>query len=150
MALPIKFAIALACALASAAAVAQMRLGEALDAGARQLSGEEFRHDVVRRPLSGPLAPGVNAEFVYGPGGMIEGRGGGPAGYGAEWDVRVRGTWRLADDGRVCTAVVLDGATIRANFPARCQLWFRLGDRFFVADSGDRAARVFPRAPTNL
>jgi hypothetical protein len=142
-------AITLALALASAAAAAQTSVGELLDGGAKRLSTEEFSQDVVQRPLNGPLVTGVNATFVYAPGGSLQGRGGGPAGFGAEWDVSIRGSWRFGDDGRVCTAVVLDGATIRANYPHRCQLWFRLGDRLFVADSADRAARVSRLSPAH-
>jgi hypothetical protein len=36
-------------------AVAQSNLGELLDAGAKKLSPEEFREDVVQRMIAGPL-----------------------------------------------------------------------------------------------
>lgn len=139
-------AVAVALLVGSVPAAAQTRLGELLDRGAKRLSADEFRQEVVQRPLTGPLVGGVNANFVYGNGGWIQGRGGGPAGFGAEWDVSIRGTWKIADDSRVCTAIVLDGATIRANYPPRCQFWFRLDDRLFIADSLDRAAPVLRRS----
>ena len=72
---------------------------------------------------------------------------GGAASFGAEWAADVRGTWKFGDNGTVCTSVVLDGPTIRANFPPRCQYWYRLRDRFYVAESDtDRRARVLPRS----
>jgi hypothetical protein len=134
--------------LATASADAQTTLGALVDAGGERLSPKQFREEVVQRQLNGPLASGFNLQFVYTSRGSLEGAGsGGAASFGAEWAADVRGTWKFGDNGTVCTSVVLDGPTIRANFPPRCQYWYRLRDRFYVAESDtDRRARVLPRS----
>jgi hypothetical protein len=133
--------------LASTQAIAQTRLGELLDAGAKRLSAEEFRQQIVQRPLQARLDSGMSAELLFASNGSLEGAGsGGPYSYAAEWAVQVRGTWAFGDDGTVCTTVMLEGPTIRANFPRRCRYWFRLGNRYYVADSAsDRSARILSR-----
>jgi hypothetical protein len=133
--------------LASSFAAAQARLGDLLDAGAERVSAERFRQEVVQRALQGPLEPGVNVELVYTSAGTLEGAGsGGRFSYASEWSIQVRGTWVPGPNDTVCSTVVLDGPTIRASYPRRCQVWFKLGDRYFVADSdAERQARVLPR-----
>lgn len=140
--------LGVATVLASTVVSAQTRLGELLDAGAQRLTAERFRRDVVQRMLVGPLEPGVNVEIVYTPQGTIEGAGsGGAFSYSAEWAVQVRGAWSVGDGEAVCATFVLDGPTIRASYRRRCQFWYFLNDRYFVAESTtDRAARVLARS----
>jgi hypothetical protein len=132
--------------LADMHAVAQTRLGELLDAGAKPLSAEEFQKEVVQRPLVGPLDSGSNVEILYTSRGAVEGAGSpGRFGYVSE-TFHVRGTWKIGERDTVCAALVLEGPTIRGNFPSRCQFWFRLGERYFVSDSdSDRRVRVLAR-----
>jgi hypothetical protein len=149
MALNAPWRLGFAALLAGTAASAQTTLGQLVDAGAEPLSPEAFRQRVVQRAVVGPFAGGMNLEVVYTPRGSVEGTGAPTSRVtnAPDWAVGVRGAWRFGDDGTVCTAIVLDGPLIRANFPSRCQLWYRLGDRYYVADSGaDRGARVLPRA----
>jgi hypothetical protein len=128
-------------------AFAQTRLGELLDAGAKPVSAEEFQKEVVQLPLYGPLDSGVNMEMVYTSSGALEGAGApGRFGYVAE-TFQVRGTWKIGDKDAVCAALVLEGPTIRANYPPRCRFWFKLDDRYYVSDSAsDRRARVLVRS----
>jgi hypothetical protein len=128
-------------------AFAQTRLGELLDAGAKPVSAEEFQREVVQQPLYGPLDSGVNVELVYTARGALEGAGApGRFGYVDE-TFELRGTWKIGNRDAVCAAVVLEGPTIRANYPPRCRFWFRLGDRYYVSDSdSDRQARVLVRS----
>ena len=139
--------LAVAAMLASTLATAQSRLGELLDAGAKQVTADQFREEIVQRSVQGALEPGVNVEIVYTPQGTLEGVGaGGAFSYSAEWAVRVRGTWSAGDNDDICATVTLDGPTIRASYRRRCQFWFSLGDRYFVADSrSDRKARAIGR-----
>jgi hypothetical protein len=132
--------------LASRHAIAQARLGELLDAGAKPVSAEEFQKEVVQRPLQGPLDSGLNVEILYTERGALEGAGApGRFGYVAE-TFHVRGTWKSGAKDTVCTALVLEGPTIRGNFPPRCQFWYKLGDRYYVSDSdSDRRVRVLVR-----
>jgi hypothetical protein len=139
--------LALAAMLGSTLATAQTRLGDLLDAGARRVTADRFRQEIVQRSVQGPLEPGVNVEIVHTSRGTLEGAGsGGAFSYSAEWAVQVLGTWSVGDDDSICATVTLNGPTIRASYRRRCQFWFSLGERYFVAEStSDRAARVLAR-----
>jgi hypothetical protein len=141
-------ALVVAAVIAPSGAIAQTTVGDILDDGAKRLSGEDFRQEVLQRPLQATLDPSITAEIVYTAKGSVEGAGSaGRARFGAEWSVDVRGGWTIDGDEKICTRIVLDGPTIRANYPPRCQYWFRHRDRFYVSPSKDRHARVLPRTP---
>jgi len=137
----------LALLLSSSCALAQRTVGELIDAGATRLSPAEFRDQVVQRTIRGPMETGMDAEIMYGANGSVEGTGG--EGYGASiaWTAQILGTWKFGDDGTVCSAISLDGATIRASFPMRCRYWFNLNNRYYVSNSAsNRSAAVLSRA----
>ena len=137
-------AVASVAALVAATADAQTRLGELLEAGGKRVSTEEFRRDVVQQVVVGPLEAGIGAEIVFTARGTLEGTGSFGRSAAAE-AMEVRGTWSFGQNGTVCVAVVLDGPTIRANYPSRCHAWYRLGERYYAADSSDRGARLLAR-----
>src|SRR5260370_36364546 len=56
-------------------AMAQNNVGELLDAGAKKLSVEEFKEEVVQRVIVGPTASGGNLEVMYAHTGVIQGLG---------------------------------------------------------------------------
>ena len=129
--------------LAAAAVGAQTRVGELLDAGGVRISAEQFRRNVVQNVVAGPLDAGITAEIVFTGRGTLEGSG--STGRSSAESMEVRGRWSFGQDDTVCVAIVLDGPTIRANYPSRCQAWYRLGDRYYAADSLDRSARLLAR-----
>jgi hypothetical protein len=127
--------------------VAQSNLGELLDAGAKKLSVDEFKEEVVQRVLVGPTPAGGTIEVLYARTGVIQG-------VGRYSDVTARlapisGEWTTDDSGRVCTAMrigAVGGAIGGVMLPARCQVWFKYRDQYFLSDSDtDRSVKVLGR-----
>jgi hypothetical protein len=138
--LPLAFAVLLWAPLA----FAQSNLGELLDAGAKQLSAEEFKEQVVQRIIVGPTASGGNLEVMYANNGMIQGEGTHPAFSGHAFSP-ISGEWTTDDNGRVCTSMRI-GSSQSATLPTRCQFWFKYAEQYFFSDSdSDRRARVLRR-----
>jgi len=149
MTLMTRLAVALATVAWTACAFGQSTLGAVVDAGAKPLTPEDFKQQVMQRILVGPTATGGSLEYIYAGNGMIEGRGmvhqqGGP-------QPRVEGQWKFDDSGRVCTTMIVYAApgasTAGFNLGMRCQHWYRLGADYFIADSDtDRSAKVLRRS----
>jgi len=127
-------------------AVAQTNLGQLLDAGAKKLSGEEFREELLQRVLVGPTASGGNAEFMYVKGGGVVGRGSNPLFTGIVAS-EFSGEWKIEEGGKFCSTMRMPGAwNSAAGLPTRCQFWFKYEKQYFLADSDtDRQARVLRR-----
>ena len=129
----------------SAISASQPTLGEMLDAGAKRLTGDEFRKELVGPQVSGLSPTGYRLEIIYLDGGTLRGAGfasvmGGGAGGGQTF--AVEGAWNIDDLDRVCVSMRLGNAV----FPPRCQFWFRQGERYFLSDSdSDRQTRVLSR-----
>jgi hypothetical protein len=140
----LKLSLTAALVLGSSAACGQSTLGALLDAGARKLSVEEFKAEVVQRTVVGPTGTGVMIEVMYTLGGTIGGVSTTPfIGTGVTMD----GTWRIDSEGRTCTSLRADsnrGGLIRTQLPPRCQFWFKLDDTYYLSDS-DRYTKVLPR-----
>jgi len=124
-------------------AVAQNNLGELLDGGAKKISPDEFRQDVVQRVLVGAHPLGGRMELMYATSGVIQGRIDTPSAtaIGVPFYGSLDGVWNIDDSGRTCTSMVL-GKTL---LPFRCQYWFKYKDDYFIADSEDRSAKVLRR-----
>jgi hypothetical protein len=134
-------------ALAASACLvsAQSNLGELLDANAKQLSAEDFKREVVQHMIVGPTPLGSPLEIMYASNGAIAGRGDNPmdAPGALRGSIPVSGDWKVGENGRICTSMRI-GTTL---LPARCQVWFRIGQDFFVSDSDtDRRAIVLRRS----
>ena len=56
-------------------AIAQSNLGELLDAGAKKLTPEEFRQELVQRMIVGPTPTGGVIEVMFTTSGMVQGTG---------------------------------------------------------------------------
>jgi len=146
---PAKFAIVVMLLLVPAYACGQQTLGQLLDAGATQLSSDEFKDQVTQRIIEGPIASGGSVVLMYATTGQIQGR----ATFAlAVRDFPITGEWSLDDHGRVCAALRADvpnttaGPNTSVNLPRRCQPWFKLGDAYFISDSdSDRQAKVLKR-----
>ena len=147
--LPLGFALL----LWATAGVCQSNLGELLDAGAKRLSAEEFRQEVVQRTIQGPTLTGGAMEIMYVTNGSVQGSGTSPDAVSAQsrW-AQLDGTWTTDAHERVCTSMRIGGAAggygsiLGTALPLRCQFWFKLGDRYFFSDSDtDRRARVLSR-----
>jgi hypothetical protein len=116
----------------------QNNLGALLDAGAKRVSAEEFRQDVVKRTLVGPTSIGGKMEVVYAADGSLRGQENIPT-------RPISGKWTIDESARICTSVMRIGAL---NLPNRCEYWFKLGEIYYVSESDtDRQAYVFPRTP---
>jgi hypothetical protein len=128
-------------------AAGQRYLGDLLNFGAKRLSAEEFKQEVVQRSLVGPTTGGLTLEVLYATSGVISGRG---TNYltGAA-TVEVNGEWKIDDSGKICTTMRLAGPTFGPAgvvLPPRCQFWFKYQDQYFVSDSDtDRYAPVVRR-----
>jgi hypothetical protein len=143
--LPTKLLLGLALLLLVPFAVAQNNLGELLDAGAKRLSAEEFRQEVVQRTIVGPNTLGGRMEVMYASSGVIKGSTS-PLNTGTTISVQgfgtIDGVWNIDDSARTCTSMVI-GKTF---LPLRCQFWFKYKEDYFIADSdSDRNARVLRR-----
>jgi hypothetical protein len=142
-----KLLSALAFLLWASLAAAQSKLGQLLDVGAKSLSAEEFKEEVVQRSLVGPTTGGLTLEVLYATSGVISGKG---TNYltGAA-TVEVNGEWKIDDSGKICTTMRLAGPTFGPAgvvLPPRCQFWFKYQDQYFVSDSDtDRSTRVLRR-----
>lgn len=143
--LPMRFALLLWAPLA----VAQSNLGELLDAGAKRLSVEDFKEEVVQRVIVGPTATGASLEVMYASSGEIQGRG--SLIHQGVSSAPIFGEWTIDNNGRVCTSMTIGSGFGAPAFgagplPPRCQFWFKYAGQYFFSDSdSDRHARVFPR-----
>jgi hypothetical protein len=148
MGMAAKFSLGLASLLCTTFAVAQSNVGELLDAGAKVISAERFREEVVQRVLVGPTASGGSMELIYATTGRIEGKGTlevSPT-YLLGSYFPVSGDWTIDDKGRVCTTMRVRYHYGDVALPPRCQVWFKYGDQYFIADSDtDRRAKVLSR-----
>jgi len=130
-------------------AIAQNNVGELLDAGAKKLSPEEFRQDVVQRTMVGTMPSGARVELMYAASGVVQGRSyqtiqpgtGTTVLPGVAAIASLDGAWTVDERGRICTSMVIE----RTILPFRCQYWFKLRDAYFIADSEDRGAKVLQR-----
>ena len=143
--------LGLALLLLAPLAAGQSNLGELLDTGAQKLSAEEFRRDIVQRPIVGATPAGATIELMYLTNGSIVGMGSvQTANSQASVNAPFSGQWTIDDAGRICASLQTTGAgtafTGAAVLPQRCQVWFKLGDTYFVSDSdSDRRAKVLRR-----
>jgi hypothetical protein len=139
--------VALVLLLWGALATAQDTLGELLDAGARKLSAEEFRQELVQRVIVGPTLAGGSLELVYTTNGKVQGAGSSRRGLVAF--TPVSGEWKIDDNGRICTSMVFFGGSSvgsAENNPTRCQVWFKHDGQYFLSDSDwDRSGKVLRR-----
>ena len=136
--LPLAFALFLWAPIA----VAQSNLGELLDAGAKKLSAEEFKDQVVQRVIVGLSPAGGNIELMYANSGVIAGKGS----YIEAASVRlaaIEGEWTIDDNERVCSSMRIGAfGTGGMLLPPRCQFWFKHAEQYFLSDSdSDRRAR---------
>jgi hypothetical protein len=144
--LPTKLVLGAALLLLVPFAVAQNNLGELLDAGAKKLSAEEFRQEVVQHTVVGISPAGVQMEVLYAPSGVIQGNSSGIGTPGAALTgsalASIDGVWNIDDSGRICTSMVIG----KIFLPLRCQFWFKYKNDYIIADSdSDRHAKVFRR-----
>lgn len=145
MTLVTRSALAIALLLTAPFAVAQTKLGELLDAGAKKLSGDEFKQEVVQRVIVGPTAVGGKLEVMYANNGQIQGVGSAVGFALSATPTPISGDWRMGDGEKICTSMQV-GGTNPVALPSRCQSWFKLADQYFISDSDtDRQARVLVR-----
>jgi len=133
-------------------AIAQEKLGELLDAGAKVLSPEDFKQELVQRLLVGPTAAEINLEIVYTVTGLVQGSAYGMGIRGAAFGklpIPVNGEWKTDDNGRICTSMRFGfavGPGAGETLPFRCQFWLKYKEVYFLSDSDtDRQARVLRR-----
>ena len=134
------------------AAFSQSTLGELLDVGARKLTAEEFKEEVVQKYVAGPTANGGSIEMMYTQTGIIQGQSELRAG---SVMALVSGEWTTDNDGRICAAMRIGiaggtgGVATGSSglmLPTRCQHWYKREQEYFLSDSDtDRSARVFRR-----
>jgi hypothetical protein len=142
MQLPSGFALWFVASLA----IAQTSLGNLLDGGATRLSSEEFRRELVGRPMEGPTPTAQRLEVVYLGNGEIRGVGtatmlGGAGGGAQTFDIQ--GSWTIDGSERICTSMLLGRGV---SLPPRCQFWYKYDNDYFFSDSdSDRSARVVRR-----
>ena len=140
----VKLSLTAVLALGSACVLGQSTLGALLDAGARKLTAEEFKTELVQRTLVGHTGTIIGVEVMYTSGGTITGMslhsGFGPGG-------TLDGEWRIDSEGRICSSMRVDSNRMtQFNLAPRCQFWFKLGDTYYLSDSdSDRYAKTLPR-----
>ena len=141
---PTKLLLGIALLLMVPIAFAQNNLGELLDGGAKKLSAEDFRQEVVERTLVGLDPNGTRLELMYARSGILKGAGGWYQGntlYAGQFGA-IDGVWNVDESGKICTSMMFG----RTFLPLRCQSWFKYQDAYFVADSdSDRGAKVLRR-----
>jgi hypothetical protein len=124
--------------LGASLASGQSNLGTLLDAGATQLSTEDFRRELMGRHISGLAVNGQNIQVVYAESGEIRGVGRNRVGTSFE----ILGTYTMDGSARICATMQLGSVSLAP----RCQYWYRLDRKYFLSDSdSDRSARVLER-----
>lgn len=122
----------------SSIVLAPDNLGGLLDAGAKRVSAEEFRRDVVKRTLVGRASQGGKTEIIYAANGSLHGQETQPL-------RPISGKWTIDESARICTTGMRIGPS---DLPNRCEYWFKLGETYYVSESDtDRRAYVFPLTP---
>ena len=132
-------------------ALGQVTLGALLDAGGKPVSIAQFNNELVQRVIAGPTSTGGRLEVMYTGDGRLQGVGT-PANITSAmvpWSP-IGGDWTTDEKGRICTSMRLGGGASGTGspvlLPMRCQYWFKLGARYFFADSDtDRSAKVLAR-----
>lgn len=143
--MPTNLLLGIAALFVAPIAFAQSNLGELLDAGAKRLSGEEFKLEVVQHVIVGPTASGANLELIYASNGQVSGKDTKSGVSGTMNTGTIDGEWKVDDSGRVCTTMRIVGAGGVA-LPTRCQFLFKYKDAYFFVDSDtDRQARALRR-----
>jgi hypothetical protein len=144
--------VTIAMAVLAPSAAAQVSLGQILDAGAKLLSPDEFKQELVQRKIVGPTPTGGTIELLYAPGGNVVGTGLAPARFlpsdRKQGETDIRGEWKIGNNGAVCTVlrIVHQSSVPSMQMAPRCQYWFKSGDQYFLADSDiDREAKVLIR-----
>jgi len=134
-------------------AVAQTDLGALLDAGAKRMTPDEFRRELVQRVLVGPSAVGGTFELMYGTNDVVSGMGSQLPFSSSASRAAVSGDWRIDDAGRICTSMrlVVEGGGTSASgaiqLAWRCQYWYKLGEAYYVSDSEtERDTKVLKHA----
>ncbi len=120
-------------------AVAQATLGTILDAGATKLSLDEFKSEIVQHTVFGPTVTGGTMEVMYASNGSIQGIGTPPSALRLTAMAPISGQWNAGENGSICMSIRMGadggGQTSGFTFPPRCQVWFRLGEKYFLSDS---------------
>jgi hypothetical protein len=147
MTLSAKLRLGIVLALWAPLAAAQSTLGALLDVGAKKLSAQEFKEEVVQRVIVGPTASGASLEVMYATTGVIQGLGTAPTFPVAS---PISGEWTIDNDGRICTSMRVSGpfggSATGVALPPRCQIWFKYKEQYFLSDSdSDRSAKVLRR-----
>jgi hypothetical protein len=131
---------------------AQGTVGELLDAGARKLSVDEFKQELLQRLIVGPSPIRGTLEVIYASSGVIQGIATAPSAPNIAREVQIVGAWTTGENGTVCTSMRISsqpGGSVGGMagwLPPRCQVWFKLGEKYFVSDSDDdRSAKVLSR-----
>lgn len=145
--------VALTVAVFTSSVIAQRTVGEVLDAGGKKLSDAQFNAEITQRLIVGPTPTGGSVQIVYGANGVVAGSGTIPNAPSRLIDrTQVSGEWNIDAEGRVCAKMQFrtEGGgpgPARMDFlPPRCQVWFKLGPQYFVADTeSDRSAKVLVR-----
>jgi hypothetical protein len=128
----------------SSHAIGQSTLGPLLDAGAKKLTVEEFKAELVQRSLVGPSGTGIQFEVMYTSSGMINGVSRMDDVGRAMNFKSVEGEWRTDTEGRICSTMRIPTNAI--VLAPRCQFWFKLGDTYYLSDSdSDRYTKILPR-----
>lgn len=142
--LPLWFALSLWAPFGAA----QSNLGELLDAGAKKLTVEEFKDEVVQRVIVGPTATGGKLEVLYAQTGVIQGIGTYTE-LTSQKLAPISGEWTTDNNGRVCTSMTIGsgaGPVTAVMLPPRCQFWFKSAQQYFLSDSdSDRGTKVLRR-----
>jgi hypothetical protein len=130
-------------------AVGQTTLGALLDAGAKPVTVAQFNEEVVQRLIGGPTPTGGMLEVMYTADGRLQGTGTQTANVSSmpPWGA-IAGDWSSDEQGRICTSmrVGVSNAGTSVMLPKRCQYWFKLGTKYYFADSDtDRSAKVLSR-----
>jgi hypothetical protein len=145
-------AVALAGSIPGHSAAADEYLGQILDAGARLLSPDEFKQNLVQRTIVGPTATGGTIKLMYTPSGLVVGTGTAP-GLQLPYErgsiqTDIRGEWKIGEQAAICTTLrfVRPSSVRDIELAPRCQFWFVSGDKYYLADSDtDRQAKVLVR-----
>ncbi len=131
----------------SAIAAIPGNLGDLLDAGAKRVTADQFKREVVQRTIVGPTNTGAPMEVMYAPNGSIAGKGGNPLEPAGSYRQGgpLSGEWTIDEHDRICATMRLE-PRVGTVFPKSCQACFKLREIYYVSDSDtDRRAKVLSR-----
>lgn len=117
---------------------AQSTVGELTQKGGVKLSADDLKALMPGARLSGPNPLGREFSLSLDADGTLSGTSQGME----KGSIMLKGKWNISDAGKWCSEIFNQNTR---STDSRCQLVFKLDDKYFVSGSDAPDAKLFPR-----